>query len=336
MKEPYSLTDNLICKYLSGNISIEEKNEFDSWLNSSSENNQYFLNSKKAWELSKCYISPESTARDKANLLGKIHQHQNISYKRTRRQLFTYKIAAILAIPLTLAFSWYFFKQHVPVAPEPFVCELIAPKGHIAKCILPDSSEVWINTGSSLTYNTGSFNQQSREVHLSGEAYFEVAKNKEKPFVVLTENAKIHVTGTAFNVKDYPGSGLFEAVLAEGGIEMELNNHVHEKINLTPGEKAIFQKEKNEIFIENVETGLYSSWRNGEIMFKDATLSNLITELERIYDIRFHLGDPQLGEFRFRGMFSYNNNLIDALEKIKRTADIDYRVENKEVWLFKK
>jgi ferric-dicitrate binding protein FerR (iron transport regulator) len=70
-------------------------------------------------------------------------------------------------------------------------------------------------------------------------------------------------------------------------------------------------------------------------LFKDATLNDLIKELERIYDIRFHLKDPALGEYRFRGMFSYNSDLIEALEKIKRTAGINYYIENKEVWLNK-
>ena len=79
-----------------------------------------------------------------------------------------------------------------------------------------------------------------------------------------------------------------------------------------------------EIAIEKAEADFYTSWRNGEILFKDATLNDLVKELERIYDIKFYLKDPSLGEFRFRGMFSYNNNLIEALEKIKRTAGINY------------
>lgn len=336
MNELHNHTDILISKYLSGNISLEEKKKLDSWLNSSPENTQHYLKSKKAWQLSQNYISPEKAEQDKTNVLIEVQQQQTISFKRTRRQLLIYKIAAMLTIPLTFALSWYFLQNSGQPIPEDFFCELTAPKGHVAKCILPDGSEVWINTGSTLTYNTTSFNQHSREVQLSGEAYFEVTKNIEKPFKVVTEEANIHVTGTEFNVKAYSGSGLFETVLAEGGIEMELNTQIHQKIILAPGEKAVFRKEKREISIEKVEAEFYTSWRNGEILFKDATLNDLVKELERIYDIRFYLKDPQLGKFRFRGMFSYNNNLIEALEKIKRTANIDYYIENKEVWLLKK
>ena len=93
---------------------------------------------------------------------------------------------------------------------------------------------------------------------------------------------------------------------------------------------------EKKLVINKVYTEIYSCWRNSEIIFKDATLNDLIKELERIYDIQFRLSDPDLGKFRFRGMFGYNNNLIDALEKIKKTTDIDYRIENKEVLLFRK
>lgn len=336
MNELHNHTDILISKQLSGNISSEEKNELGSWLNSSPANKQLYLKSKQAWQLGRNYISPETAKQDKKNVLREVQKQQSINIKRARRKLLLYKIAAVLVIPLTFALSWYFFQNREHTLQKDSYCEFTAPKGHVAKCILPDGSAVWINTGSTLTYNTTSFNQQVREVQLSGEAYFEVAKNKEKPFKVATKEANIYVTGTSFNVKAYPESGLFETVLAEGRIEMELNNKVNQKVALVPGERAVFQTEKREVSIERVDAEFYTSWRNGEILFKDATLNDLVKELERVYDIRFHLKNPQLGEFRFRGMFSYNNNLIEALEKIKRTANIDYYIENKEVWLLKK
>ena len=212
-------------------------------------------------------------------------------------------------------------------------CEITAPKGHISKCILPDGTEVWINTCSSISYNALTFNTRTREIQLEGEAYFQVAKNKNVPFKVNSSIANINVTGTSFNVKAYPGSELFETVLVEGSIELQFNKASKHILQLKPNERAILNLNENEIKIENVDTELYSSWRNGEIIFKDATLNDLINELERIYDIKFSMKEKSIGEFRFRGMFSYNNNLIDALEKIKQTAGVDYYIENKEVKL---
>lgn len=329
--------ESLFAKYLSGNMSSGEKDEFLLELQNSPENEKSFQKYQKIWEQNNNYISPEYINKDKLNVLSKVQAKTTLQINRSRRQILLYKIAAILAIPITFALSWYFTEgnQANNQAVSEMFCEITAPKGHIAKCILPDGSEVWVNTGSTVTYNVNSFNDRSREVELSGEAYFEVAKNAEKPFTVKTPVANILVTGTSFNVKAYPNSDLFETILAEGSIDMALNSTTQQKISLVPGEKAVYQKGAKSISIEQVEPEYFTSWRTGELLFKDATLNDLVVELERVYDIKFHIKDKQLGEFRFRGMFSYNNNLIEALEKIKRTAQIDYRIENKEVWLTK-
>ena len=326
----------LIGKYISENASSEEKEQLEEWMAVSSENLKMVQKSKKAWKKGQYLISAKEIEQDKSNVHHKIQERNANRLRKTRKQLLIYKIAAILAIPVGVALSWYFFQGGEQTASKNLFCEITAPKGHVAKCRLPDGSEVWVNTGSTISYNTASFNQQTREVQLSGEAYFEVSKNKEKPFHVLSPMADINVTGTSFNVKAYPGSNAFEAVLVEGSIEMQLNNNTHQTVHLIPGEKALYNVNEKGISIEKVDPEMFSSWRKGEILFKDATLNDLIAELERIYDIKFHLKDPRLGEYRFRGMFSYNNNLIDALEKIKRTANINYYIENKEVWLSNK
>jgi len=329
--------DSIIARNLSGNLSLQEKEKFELWLKESEENEKLFQNSKKVWEQGSHFISLEQINHDSIIILNKVQARQTVKLSRTRRQLLLYKLAAVLVIPITFALSWYFLSKEKVVEygfPEQF-CEVAAPKGHVAKCILPDGSEVWINSNSIVTYNAASFNMHEREIRLTGEAYFEVAKNTEKPFTVVTPMAQIKVTGTSFNVKAYPESHAFETVLAEGGIEMLVNDAGQQKIDLVPGERAIYDGDLKEITISQVEPEYYSSWRTGDFLFKDATLDDLIVELERFYDIKIHLKDKALGEFRFRGMFSYNNNLIEALEKIKKTAKIDYYIVNKDVWLTK-
>lgn len=329
--------DSLSAKFLSGNMSSEEQKEFEIRLNKSKENKETFLKNKKVWEQGRHQLISEQITEDKVKVLRKLNAHQIKSLSRSRRQTLIYKLAAVLAIPLTFAISWYFLNTgnvEQPLLPET-ICEVTAPKGHVAKCILPDGTEVWVNTGSSVIYDANSFNNAAREVELSGEAYFEVTKNEAKPFTVKTSKANILVTGTSFNLKAYPDDNTFEAILAEGGIDMEVNNASRQKVSLVPGDRAILEAGGNNITIDKVDPAYFSSWRTGELLFKDATLNDLVVELERVYDIDFHIVDEKLGEFRFRGMFSYNSNLIEALEKIKRTAQIDYRIENKEVWLTK-
>lgn len=328
--------DILIGKFVSGNGNPKEMEWLENWMDESPGNRKIIQKSTKAWENSKNRIPPEVVSEDKLNVQFNVRKLSSLQLTRTRKQLLIYKVAAILAIPLTFAISWYFLSHLENLSKEPLYSSVIAPKGHISKCVLPDGTEVWVNTGSTLTYNTSSFNEKLREVNLVGEAYFEVTKNKVKPFKVVTPLANINVTGTSFNVKAYSEDEIFETVLSEGAIELEINNQSNQKVKLIPGDRAVYQENKKGISIDKVDVEMFSSWRNGEILFKDATLNDLIAELERIYDIKFHLKSPQLGEYRFRGMFSYNNNLIDALEKIKRTAEISYYIENKEVWLSKK
>jgi transmembrane sensor len=329
--------DILIGKVISGNATSEETTQLDTWKAHSAENLHLYNKSLKAWENCKPGITDDNFRKDRQTVDDIIKQDLTRKVRKMQRQSMFYKLAAVFALPLALAISFYYFSlRDISASQAPQICEVISPKGHIAKCILPDGTEVWVNTGSAITYDATTFNHTIREINLSGEAYFDVAPNVEKPFLVITTMASINVTGTSFNVKSYPESGVFEAVLAKGSIEMKLNNTARQTVQLLPGERAIFDLDKKGIVIEKVDAEIFSAWRNGEILFKDATLQDLLTELERIYDIRFQMKDKKLGEFRFRGMFSYNNNLIEALEKIKRTSGIEYYIVNKEVWLSKK
>ncbi len=325
--------DILIGKCISGNATSEEISSLKVWKAASPENLKTYNTTVNAWRKSKNWLPNSQVQTDKATLQQEMNKRLSLQVYKLRRNSQLFKIAAVLAFPIALALSWFVFQNINNEQQQAQFCEISAPKGHVSKCILPDGSEVWINTNSSISYNTTTFNKTNREIEVSGEAFFKVSKDKRKPFVVKNSLADIVVTGTEFNVKSYPGFDIFETVLAEGNIELHLKSTQQQIIELAPGEHAVFNSNKKEVKINKVDPDIYSSWRNGEILFKDATLKDLIVELERIYDIRFHLDEEDLGKYRFRGMFSYNNNLIDALEKIKKTAGMDYYIENKEVWI---
>jgi ferric-dicitrate binding protein FerR (iron transport regulator) len=328
--------DILIGKSISGNATPEEIKELEQWKLSAEENQRLFNKSKKAWEKGDNYISETTLQKDKSKLETEYNNYLSAKIRRISRQSFIYKIAAVLAFPIALAIGWYLFGElEKPVQHAEQLCEISSPKGHVSKVKLPDGTEVWINTNSTISYDAASFNTNKREIQLKGEAYFEVAASEEKPFVVSTPHADVKVTGTAFNVNAYPASMLFETVLAEGKIELQLKSGTTESIHVEPNQRVVFNSINKKLDILQVEAEMFTAWRNGEIIFKDATLNDLIEELERIYDIKFHMQPANLGELRFRGMFSYNNNLIEALEKIKKSSNVDYYIENKEVWLRK-
>jgi len=328
--------DILIGKIVSGNATPEEIKELEQWKISADANRLLFEKSKKAWEKGKKHIPESILLQDKSKLESEYNKYLSGKVSKISRQSFIYKIAAVLAFPIALAIGWYLFgESEKPVQLTEQLYEITSPKGHVSKVKLPDGTEVWINTNSTIIYNASAFNSHNREIQLKGEAYFEVTSSEENPFTVITPHANVKVTGTSFNVNAYPSSLLFETVLAEGKIELQLKSGDTEFLDVEPNQRVVFNSVNKKIDVEQVEAEMFTAWRNGEIIFKDATLADLIKELERIYDIEFHLQPANLGQLRFRGMFSYNNNLIQALEKIKRTSNVDYYIQNKEVWLRK-
>lgn len=328
--------DELIVKFISGNATSEEIQKLENWKNFSEENSLLFESSKKVWEKAEGYIPEMALQKDKLKLAGAYNHYLSRRIQKINRYSFIYKMAAILAFPVALAIGWYLFgKTAWKTSADENYCMISSPTGHISKCILPDETEVWINTGSSIKYNVTTFNKGQREIELEGEAFFKVHSIKEKSFTVVTPYADVLVTGTSFNVNAYPSSDSFDAVLVEGKIQLDLKSGTEKTFEIKPGQKISFDTEKNSVNIESVDTELFTSWRNGEIIFKDATLGDLVKELERIYGIKFRLQPSGLESLRFRGMFSYDNNLIEALEKIKKSAGVSYYIENKEVWIRK-
>ncbi|MCW0481318.1 FecR family protein [Gaoshiqia sediminis] len=329
--------DILIGKALSGNATPGELAELKELKKQSQEYTEAYTQSQKIWQHAESWISKGDIQQDKIKTQGEINKNLFRQIRRSKRLLSIYKLAAILAFPIALAISLLLMKQNQEdVLLVSTTTEITAPTGHIAKCKLPDGTEVWINSGSTITYDASGFGSDTREVSLNGEAYFEVFKDRQKTFFVRTPLADVKVTGTSFNVKAHSDSQSFETVLSEGSVELDLKRQGQELLKMEPGERVIYEKAQGKVLVQQVDPELFSSWRNGEIIFKDATLNDLANELERIYGVRFRFEDPNMAGYRFRGMFSYSNNLIDALEKIKVTAQVDYYIENKEVWLKKR
>lgn len=335
MNQNLSYIDLLIGKSLSGNATSDELQELEAWKNSSQDNLILYTRTLKIWNQAKKLISINQFNLDKIKLESEYSRYLAGKIRRMRRLSFIYKAVAILAFPFAFALMWHFYNLPEQSGKTPDqICRITALKGHVSKCILPDGTGVWINSGSFVKYNTSSYIDE-REVHLEGEAYFEVTSDPDKPFKVVTPFAEVNATGTAFNVHAYTEDEVFETVLVEGSVNLQFKTGADKFFELQPGQRAFFNLKDFRVNIESVDPEMFTSWRNGELIFKDATLKDLVKELEKIYNINFHMKPESIGDLRFRGMFSYDNNLILALEKIKKASGIDYYIENKEVWLKK-
>ncbi len=248
--------------------------------------------------------------------------------KRQNKKIINWigKVAAILFAPLLIASIWMFyqtqglqsFKDYEIDRLSGFCATVSAPAGGRAKAELPDGSEVWLNSGSSVQYPIYG-KQRFREVKLTGEGFFKVAKDKSMPMLVTTSGMQVKVYGTTFNINAYEENPEIEAVLVEGNISIkklgQKGSHASVEYNMKPGEVGKLNKQKNTIAIaktDNME--VYTGWVKGEYVFKNTQLKNILKRLERLHNVEFVLEDRSIGEYCFDATFVDQN--IDRIMEI--------------------
>lgn len=231
------------------------------------------------------------------------------------------------------------------------VNEISTRPGSKSKVELPDGSVVWLNAGSKLTYNKD-YGKEIREVNLSGEAYFDVMKMKEKPFIIHTSAINIKVLGTVFNVKAYPEDKLTETSLIRGSIEVTIKNRPNDKIILSPSEKLVVENgaivkedaaKKAELPVQSSplvsvnklrynpldSTVAETEWVNNRLVFRDESFEELAIRMERWYDVTISIQDGSIKAARLNGIFQ-SESVTQALEALTEMIPFKYeKTENK-------
>jgi transmembrane sensor len=208
---------------------------------------------------------------------------------------------------------------------------LSTANGETYKINLPDGTEVWLNAASSLTYPTV-FTGKTREVALKGEGYFEVAKNKEKPFIVTANGAQIKVLGTHFNVSAYLDDQAVTATLVEGSIQMK-NSYTSALIK--PGQQGIATPQKDDLSVQPADTEQAIAWVNGNFSFNDATIKEVMKLASRWYNVQVYYTDSHIETKKLRGTVSRYKNITELLDNITLTSAIHYKLEGRKVILSK-
>ncbi|MDO6517400.1 FecR family protein [Zobellia uliginosa] len=209
---------------------------------------------------------------------------------------------------------------------------LTVPYGKRFDLILSDGSHVVLNSGTSLRYPVKFIKDKNREVFLTGEAFFEVTKNKKQPFIVNTNGLNIKVLGTKFNVSAYPEDNSTNTVLVEGSVKLRHKdgNDRETSTLLTPGHLASLNKTDRKIMVENAETSIYTAWMNGDVIFRHLSFKNIIKKLERHYNVHITNKNPELDEELFTASFN-NKTLDEVLKTFKDNYGIDYTIANNQV-----
>lgn len=253
---------------------------------------------------------------------------KNIRIKKLKR--ISFRVAAVL-IPALFIIGFYMqLSSRVDIFGTPEYEEIIVAKGERIQMIFQDGTKVYINSDSKLRYPK-KFALNSREVYLEGEAYFEVAKNKKRPFIVNLNGPAIHVLGTSFNVQDYPENKDITVCLDEGHINLTLPSE--KKYPVQPGEKLVYNKENKLCTISRIEDmQRMSIWKQNVIVFKDTPLPEVLKVLNRWYNVDFNVEDNRALAYVYT-LTSENTLLEKVLMDLEKIAPVkfDYNEDNKEV-----
>ncbi len=223
------------------------------------------------------------------------------------RKSFLLKIAALIIFVLSFSFSTY---QLLKPKQKLTLNEYSCAQGEIKAIVLSDGTKVWLNS-SSILIASEPFTDETREVMLFGEAYFEVAHNAEQPFIVKSPGLETKVLGTIFNITAYPEDEKHEISLYEGKVELKIKyNHSVKKI-LIPGQRAYFNTDNNELKIINTDLGKPAQWRDGILRFYDEDMNSIAKKLERKFQTKILISDKKVGNLNFTANFD-----IEPLEKI--------------------
>lgn len=224
------------------------------------------------------------------------------------------------------------FQKTAPVKKTIEHQTIYVPKSGEYELILSDGSKVFLNSESQLTFPSY-FEGDTRNVELTGEAYFEVKKD-EKPFIIQTPDLMIEVLGTSFNINAYQTNPYVNATLVEGSIRIHLSEN-QETFLLQPEHNFRLDKLSDEISVQQVNTDVYTSWVKGEFVFRNQPLSEIFVQLERWYDFRIVYESPDIGKMRFTGSVEKARPLNYLLDQIQAVTDIGYRPEGDKIILYK-
>jgi ferric-dicitrate binding protein FerR (iron transport regulator) len=339
-----------IVRYLHEEIADEEFRELELWLQETPENREDFFCLKNIHDLTHSHklLSDEEVEHSWQKLAQKMTAKPApaISAGTPKRIAFSNRIlqyVAVAAVAFAISFgAGKYLDSHSRSAEKnasPRYNEISVQKGGKPNTVnLSDGSVVRLNASTTLRYPSD-FSGNIREVYLDGEAYFEVAKDDDKPFIVRLKQQNITVRGTGFNVEAYHDELYNIVTLLEGSVSLESLDNNGLKINnitLEPNQKSYFDHTTGKVSVIQVDASLSNTWMQGEYRFKDEPLMLIVKRLENYYDVNIHLDDERLKNIRYTGTFSLKQNIHEVLRVINHEKQFRFRQTGNEIHISNK
>jgi len=330
---PEAISDNVkiaIVNYLSGEWEKCDSRLLTDWINESTDHQEQFRQLVDLWELDRINRHEKDFNAGQAWIRLKSEMKPKTSFmNRFTRFNHLRKYAAIMILTLVAGTVGYLLQKGTIKDPASAVVEYTVPYGSKTHIRMPDGSGIWINAGSVIKYDQG-FGSTNRNLQLSGEAYFEVAKKKDLPFVVRAKGISVKALGTKFNVKAYPEETNIETILLEGRVEVQDMKNKNEKILLKPNQKAGYSTIENDFSVSAIEDNSEISWYREKWIIRNMNMLQFTKLLERRYNIDFEFEDERIKTYEFGGTIK-DETLEQVLTAITYSAPIKYTLKNKHV-----
>lgn len=366
----------LLSKYISNSCSKQELNEFISWIKDCNNDQEIQSLITKDWSTFEFNAFSDTKTQDRfLDLMEKIECKESIipesnlnienkTSKNRNLKSILFRVAAVFVLPIILGIGTYVIVSNIyKTETETVLNTITVPNGSKSKIVLSDSTIIWLNSGSTITYPS-EFNGKNREISLIGEGYFEVSKNPKKPFIVKTSDIDIKVLGTKFNLKSYPEEGTIETTLLEGSVAICKNIEENSNRNivlLKPNERATYIKKENVIQQSNLEeknadnnqvdqetkkeqlvlstfteADEFTSWKDEKLIFRNVNFEDICVKMERWYNVKINIHCNELKEYHYTGTLE-NENIVDAIKAFQITLPLTYKINHDiiDIWLKK-
>ncbi len=205
---------------------------------------------------------------------------------------------------------------------SPNLNTLVVPKARVYSIVLSDGSRVWVNAASSLKFPSV-FTDKERKVELTGEAYFEIARNEQKPFIVSVDGMDVEVLGTEFNVSAYRSDESIQTTLVQGAVKIKVASS---EMKMNPGEQVLFSKNEKKLEKKEVNTLLYTSWKEGKYIFEYQDLESVMKKLGRWHNIEVFYEDESTKQYHFTGTLKKYDDISKSLRIIELATNIEFEV----------